>query len=200
MKLYADVPRRRTAQIVADLAMLAWVAGCVLLGRALHDAISALAAPGRRLESTGISFAHAMTEAGAAASDLPLVGDDLAGPFRSAASAGDGLSAVGTGLADGVNDLATIASWATAAIPILLVGLVWSLLRLRFARRATATQRLLGTDGDKDLLALRALSRQPLHRLTTISPDPVGAWRSGDEAAIAGLAALELRSSGLRPS
>ena len=191
MKLYADVPRRRTAQIVADLAMLAWVAGCVLLGRALHDAISALAAPGRRLESTGISFAHAMTEAGAAASDLPLVGDDLAGPFRSAASAGDGLSAVGTGLADGVNDLATIASWATAAIP---------LLRLRFARRATATQRLLGTDGDKDLLALRALSRQPLHRLTTISPDPVGAWRSGDEAAIAGLAALELRSSGLRPS
>ena len=51
MKLYADVPRRRTAQIVADLAMLAWVAGCVLLGRALHDAISALAAPGRRLEN-----------------------------------------------------------------------------------------------------------------------------------------------------
>lgn len=46
MKIYADVPRRRTAQIVADVAMLAWVVGCVLLGRALHDAISALAAPG----------------------------------------------------------------------------------------------------------------------------------------------------------
>lgn len=141
-----------------------------------------------------------MSEAGAAAYDIPLVGDNLAGPFRSAASAGDGLSAVGSGLADGVEDLATLAGWATATMPILLVGLVWLLLRLRFVRRATATQRLLGTEGDTDLLALRAIARQPLRRLSAVSTDPVGAWRSADPAVIAQLAALELRSSGLRPS
>ena len=31
-----------------------------------------------------------------------------------------------------------------------------------------------------DLFALRAMSHQPLHRLTRISGDPAGAWRRGD--------------------
>lgn len=200
MKLYADVPRRRTAQIVADLAMLGFVIGCVLLGRALHDAIAALAGPGLRLEASGESFAQSMTDAGAAAGDIPLVGDNLAGPFFNAATAGEGLSAVGTGVVDGVNDLGTLVGWATAGLPIVMIGTVWLVLRLRFVRRATATGRLLGTDGDTDLLALRAIARQPLRRLAAVSPDPVGAWRRADPVAIAQLAALELRSSGLRPS
>jgi hypothetical protein len=47
-------------------------------------------------------------------------------------------------------------------------------------------------------LALRALANRPLPKLAKISPDPVGAWRDQDPIAIRGLAALELRSSGIR--
>ena len=50
----------------------------------------------------------------------------------------------------------------------------------------------------RDLLALRALARQPLRRLVTMGPDLANGWRDGDPATLDALAALELRSLGLR--
>jgi len=47
--------------------------------------------------------------------------------------------------------------------------------------------------------ALQSMARQPLHLLARISDDPAGAWRRGDQAVIAELASLELRSEGLAP-
>ena len=38
MKLYADLPVRRTAQIVADTLVLLWVALWAWVGRLVHDA------------------------------------------------------------------------------------------------------------------------------------------------------------------
>ena len=55
------------------------------------------------------------------------------------------------------------------------------------------------SEADLDLFALRALANRPLPRLTEISPDPVEAWRRGDSEVVRALAALELRSIGLRP-
>ena len=52
---------------------------------------------------------------------------------------------------------------------------------------------------DLDLFALRALSRQPMHRLARISDDPAGAWRRRDPAVVRRLAELELRTVGLKP-
>ena len=87
----------------------------------------------------------------------------------------------------------------TAVIPIVLVVGVWLLLRLRFVRRATAAQRFIDADADLDLFALRALARQPMHRLARVSDDPAGAWRAQDPDVVRALALLELRDSGLRP-
>jgi hypothetical protein len=53
--------------------------------------------------------------------------------------------------------------------------------------------------GDALLLALRALARQPLHRLARIGEDPAGDWRRGDPGTVRALASLELTEIGLRP-
>ena len=80
---------------------------------------------------------------------------------------------------------------------VLIVVVVYLPLRYRFIRQATAGRRFVRSTDDLDLFALRAMARQPLHRLARISEDPVGAWRRGDPRVVRDLAALELRDSGL---
>jgi hypothetical protein len=80
-----------------------------------------------------------------------------------------------------------------------MVVLGWLPLRLRWIRRATLAASLRARPSGRDLLALRALTRQPLRRLVAIHPDPATAWRDGENAAMESLAALELRTLGLRP-
>ena len=79
-----------------------------------------------------------------------------------------------------------------------MVGL-WSVLRIRFIRQASAAQGLIDDAADLDLFALRALARQPMPRLARISADPGGAWRRGEPDVIYRLAVLELRDAGLHP-
>jgi hypothetical protein len=199
MKLYADLPGRRTAQLLADLAMVGWICLWVWVGRLVHDTTLELATPGRSLQDAGSGFRDQMNDAGDAVRDLPVVGDRIAEPFRSAGGAGTRIEDAGTDLVDAVTDLATILGWVTALVPILAVGLVWALLRGRFVRRATAAQRFVDDAADLDLFALRAMARQPMRKLATISSDPTGAWRRGEQDTIRALALLELRDSGIRP-
>jgi hypothetical protein len=199
MKLYADPPGRRTVQILADLGVLAWVCAWAWVGRLVHDTTMALAAPGRQLQDAGSGFREQMTSAGNSVRDLPLVGDKVSAPFRQVSGAGTTIEQAGTDLVDAVASLANILGWVTALVPILLVVLVWLLLRGRFVRRATAAQRFIDAAADLDLFALRALARQPMHKLASVSGDPTGAWRRGEEPTIRALALLELRDSGLRP-
>jgi hypothetical protein len=199
MKLYADLPGRRTAQILADLGMLGWVCLWAWVGRLVYDTTMALAEPGRRLQSAGSGFRDQMAQAGNAVRDVPLLGDSIATPFRQAGGAGTTIARAGSDLVDAVTSLATILGWVTALVPILIVGLVWGWSRTRFVRRATAAQRFIDSAADLDLFALRAMARQPMRRLAAVSDDPSGAWRRGEEATIRSLALLELRDSGLRP-
>ena len=74
----------------------------------------------------------------------------------------------------------------------------WLFLRVRFFRRQWTAITLASTAAGEELLALRALANRPLPKLAAVSADPVGAWRSQDPAAIRGLAALELRATGVR--
>ena len=78
-------------------------------------------------------------------------------------------------------------------MPVLMV---WLPLRARYAQlaRSAVTARAI----DTDLLALRAITRRPVRRLLKIAPDPAAAWRRDDRAVVRALAALELRSLGLR--
>jgi hypothetical protein len=84
-----------------------------------------------------------------------------------------------------------------AVVPIVLALMVWAFFRIRFAWRATAASRLVGTTGSMELFALRALTRQPLRRLTPLGPDLAGRFRDGDAMLVRQLAALELRSCGV---
>jgi hypothetical protein len=199
MKLYADLPGRRTVQILADVGILAWVSLWAWVGRLVHDTTMELAAPGRQLQTAGSGFRDQMTSAGDSVRDVPLVGDKIAAPFRQVSGAGTTIEQAGTDLVDAVTRLANILGWVTALVPILIVGLVWLFLRGRFVRRATAAQRFIDQAADLDLFALRAMARQPVSRLAMVTDDPGGAWRRGDPEVIRALALLELRNSGLRP-
>jgi hypothetical protein len=199
IKLYADTTGRRTAQILADVAVLMWVALCAWCGRVVHDATLQLLGPARRLESAGSTFGSTMQDAGSRLRQVPFVGEDLQAPFQRAAGTGTSIRDAGQQLGVAVGHLATVLGLMTAVVPILLVVGVWLVQRLRFARRATAAQRFLDAAAHLDLFALRALAGQPMHRLARVSDDPAGAWRVQDPAVVRALALLELRECGLRP-
>lgn len=199
MKLYADLPARRFAQVAADLLMLGWIVLWARIGMAVHASTLELAEPGRRLEGAGRGFRDKLTSAGDNVDDLPLLDDKVATPFREAADAGSSIEDAGRDLVTAVERLATTLGWVTALTPILIVGAFWLAARWRFVRRATAAQSLVDNVDDLDLFALRAMANQPLQRLARISDDPAGAWRRGDADVVRALAELELADCGLRP-
>ncbi len=198
LKLYADNPGRRTRQIISDVWFVVWCVGWILIARKLYDLLVPLAGPGRELESVGDSLSQNMVSAGDFIDGLPVVGDDLRGPFDRMGQAGQTLAAAGAAQQEVVTTAATYLSICLAVLAISLLALMWLPFRIRFVRRASAAQRFLHASGDLDVFALRALARQPLTALARISPDPAAAWRRGDPAAIRALAGLELRDEGLR--
>ena len=94
--------------------------------------------------------------------------------------------------------MALLLGLTVAAVPILLVAGVWLVVRARFVSRARAAGRILDSAADLDLFALRALATQPVRALARVSDDPANAWRRRDPEVVRSLAALELRSLGLR--
>ena len=198
-KLYADVTARRTAQIVADVIVACWVALCIWLGRTVSNGISALRGPVDDLTSAGDSIRDNMAGAADNLGGVPLVGDSLRGPFDAISSAGQSIADTGTSLGTTVDQVSRTVGVLTAVVPIVVVLAVWAVLRIRFIRRATVARRWLSRPGARELLALRALTRQPLGRLERLVDDPAGGFRRGDPAALDALAALELRASGLAP-
>ena len=199
MKLYADAPARRTRQLLGDLFLLLWVVVWVRFGMTVHDATLALARPGREIREAGTGLSVRLREAGTAVGDLPLVGEEIRGPFDGAGDAADQIARAGAAQVRAVQELAWWLGLAVALVPV-LVGLAAYLpARWRFVRTATAGQRFIDSSADLRLFALRAMARQPMHRLAGITGDPVAAWRRGDRSVIRELALLELRDAGLRP-
>lgn len=197
MKLYADRPRRLAAQLFADLLTVAWIVGWILIGRFVHEMISALAVPGEKMDDAGTSLSAKLLEAAGKVDDLPLVNDGIAVPFEGAAKAADQLRAAGEAQVEAVSTIAIWLAVGVAVVPVLMWLMVYVPLRWRFIRNATSTQRFLEAGTAADLVALRAMATQPLHKLVKISDDPVRAWRNGDPDVVARLAELELRSVGL---
>lgn len=197
--LYAADPARRTRQVLGDVLLLVWVVAWWRIGGAVHDATLQLAGPGRQMEESGTGLASRMRDAASAVDGAPLVGDRLRAPFDGAGAAADQLASAGTAQVGAVQDLAFWLQLAVVLIPVLLACAVHLPLRWRFVRRAAAAQRFVDADEDLDLFALRALTRQPMHRLARISDDPAGAWRRREEPVVRRLAELELRTAGLRP-
>lgn len=86
MQLYAQHPVVRSRQLTADAGFLAWILLWVLVARTVHRAVLVLAEPGRAVAGLGASVAGNMRSAADAAGDVPVVGDELASPFRALAA------------------------------------------------------------------------------------------------------------------
>lgn len=200
MQLYAASGPRRTRQVVLDGLLLCWVLVAVWLGAQVQDAAGSVADQVARVDSAGSSLAGGLTQAGDVLDGTPLVGDEVAAPFDSAAGSSTDLAQAG---ADTAASIETIGRWAGVGTALVLVLLVapWYLPgRLRFVVTASLVSRYLAGEGDPDLLALRALARQPVGRVVRRVPDAAARWRAGDPEAIRALAAMELRDLGVSPS
>jgi hypothetical protein len=196
--LYAERPAVWLRQLLTDIFVVVWVYAWIRGSMWLYDLVSKLAAPGRTLEGAGNGLADNLAKAGRAVGRVPVAGDELAGPFASAANAARSLADAGRDQQEIVHQLALALSVAVVALPLALVLFGWLPLRVRWMRRAGAAVALRDGRSGRDLLALRALAGQPLRRLTKLDPEIAQAWRRGDTDAVDALASLELRRLGLR--
>ncbi len=195
---YATTPGRLLAQLFSDAVVVVWTVAWVLVGVAVHRAVSTIAGVGRQVNSGARGIAENMESAGHSAEHIPLVGGAVSKPLTAASQAALDLAGAGHNLDTTATWLAVLLALAVASPPILAVMMPWLFLRARFFRRKWTVVALAATPAGEQLLALRALANRPLRRLAKVNSDPVGAWRREDPVAIHRLAALELRSAGLR--
>jgi hypothetical protein len=197
MRFYAERPGRFLLQLAADVLVVLWVWLCVEVSRAARAAVLELQSPADTLTGAGDGIRGAFDGAAQTAGRLPLVGEDLARALGAGTGAGDSIATAGRELAGTVATIAAGTALGIAVLGIVPVLLVWVPLRLRYARTAGSAAQIRAVD--TDLLALRAITRQPVRRLLRVSADPAAAWRRDDRDVVHALAALELRSLGLRP-
>lgn len=198
MRIYADLPGVGLRQLLTDLMVIAWVGFWIWAARWVYDRVSVLAIPGQKIESAGVGMSDGLADAGNRVGGVPAVGDELAAPFNTAAGAADALAEAGRAQQDGVHNLAIAIVFLVVIVPLGIVVFGWLPLRLRWIRRATLAATLRSRPAGRDLLALRALTTQPLRRLVRVHPDPATAWRDGEPGAMESLASLELKSLGLK--
>jgi hypothetical protein len=200
MKLYADRPLRLVNQLLGDVLVVVAIFLCVRLGRATMDKVAALAAPGEDAEAAARDVDGRMRDAAGGVADAPLVGVSLAKPFKALASTSRDLAATAQDYQDAVADLARLTGVLVAGVPILLLLVLWLPRRLAWVSEASAAHRLLKTGpAGADLLAVRALARQPLRRLAKVDADVIRGWKADDPVSTAELARLELDELGLKP-
>jgi hypothetical protein len=199
MKLYADTPGRFGRQLLADLLVAGWIALWIWLALSLRSRILRLAGPGEALQRAGSSFSGSLNDAGDKVGRLPVVGDDVAGAFRNAGGAGDSIAAAGRSQVDAVHQLAWFVPGLLLLLAAGIVVAIWLPARVRYAREAGAARRLLSGPDALEVFATRAVVRRPTPDLARLPESTITRWRAGDEDAAATLAALELKSLGLRP-
>lgn len=198
MKIYAELQRRRLRQLVADALFIAWIGGGIWIADWIRDRAASLAESGKTLERTGADLSERFAHAGDQARKAPGVGRVLAAPFETGTDAAEALVRAGQTYQDAIEGTGTVLAAVVLVVTFLVVLVVWLPPRARWIRRASAATRLRAEPAGRDLLALRALTSQPLRRLRQVADDPAGGWRAGDPAILASLAALELHSVGLR--
>jgi hypothetical protein len=205
MRFYAERPVRLALQVLTDVLVVAWVVLCVLVARASHAVVLRLGDPGVGMARAGESMRTAFDDAASTASNIPLIGEDLARALLSGSDAGNTLVNTGEQQVETIQTMATGTATSVVLVGALPVVLVWLLFRIRYARRASSAVLIRQTD--TDLLALRALTHLPVRQLLAATAardpaagpplDPASAWRAGDRLTMYRLAELELRSLGL---
>jgi hypothetical protein len=198
VKLYADRVPVALRQLLTDIFVVIWVYLWLRVAFWIHDVVEKLAVPGQKLEGAGSGIADNLAEAGGKVGRVPIVGDELTGPFTGAADAARSIADAGRQQQEFVEQLALILPAVAVGVPLALVLFLWLPWRLIWIRRAGVAAAVRNNPAGQDLLALRALATQPLNRLAKLGPDIAQNWRAGDSAAVAALAELELRELGLK--
>jgi hypothetical protein len=198
LKLYSDFPARRLRQITADIIALALITVSICIGVYVHSLVMDLATFGVQVEAAGEGFSETLTDVGDKVAVVPFLGGGVQSLFDDASDAGTNLADAGRSGQEAIRNLAVGLGSAIAVLPVLTILALWLLPRIRFVRRAGVAKKLLSSAGSLDLLALRALTSQNLSSLNAISPAVADEWRRGDTSTILSLAALELKSSGVR--
>jgi hypothetical protein len=198
--MYADRLPTAVRQLLTDLLVVIWVYAWIRGAMWLHDVVLKLGVPGQKLQGAGTGMADNLAQAGSTVGRVPIVGDDLTGPFNRAAEAARSLADAGREQQEVVGNLALVLALLLLAMPLGLVLFGWLPLRLRWMRRAGVARTVRDQPAGRDLLALRALATRPLNQLVKLGPDIAQSWRNGDPSAVDALAALELSDLGLRPA
>jgi hypothetical protein len=199
MGIYAQTPGRMTRQVLSDVFIVGWIFLMCQGGFAVRDAVQGLAEPVQAMTSSARNLGKELGEAQKAAQQIPAVGNQVGNSLRQVQRSNASIATFGEQQLSAISRMSIILGLITAIIPSAVALVLWLPIRLRFIRRMRAAQLLVSSAPDLEIFALRALTRQPLKALDRISPDPAGSWRRGDLRVINKLAALELRSLGLRP-
>jgi hypothetical protein len=196
MRIYAELPGRAVRQLLGDVLMVVWVVVVVGIARAAGVLVARLEGSAQRLSGAGEAIRGTFVDAARSAAKVPVVGDGLAAAFGPGVRAGESLVSSGKELSGTVAALGFGIGTGIVLIGAVPVVLVWVTLRVRWVLAAHSA--LAVRTVDTDLLALRALTRQPAQRLLSVCPDPANAWRRREQAALDSLAELELETLGLR--
>jgi hypothetical protein len=200
LKLYPDVPRRRTRSVATDVALVATVIAFALLGNWVHDSVDELAGLGQGVQDAGTAVRDGFGSAAGAVEDTPLVGDDVADGLRDAGgtTGGETIEAGRRG-EESAHDLANLLGWLTFLIPTGLVLHRFLPGRVREVRTLTHARQVLTAGSDEPerrrLLAMRAAFALPYGQLLRHTRDPLGDLEAGRYDALV-RAALE--DAGLR--
>lgn len=191
MRIWSEVPKRRTQEVVADLTTAAWVAFWASLGIQLYSTLSELAVVGTSIGDAGEGFESAGTTLERILSQIPLVGEG-AGNI-----AGDAFDGIGRPLVAAGADLERLLLIIAAVLGLLLVAVAlvpWLNRYLPWRRRRwgelNAADRAIrqvpagrtsevASEDLQQVLATRALYRLDYAELLDHSPDPIGDFVGG---------------------
>ncbi len=199
MGIYAQTPGRMTRQVLSDLFIVGWIFLMCQGGFAVRDAVQGLSEPVQAMTSSARNLGKELGQAQKSAQQIPGVGNEVSNSLKQVQRSNASIATFGEQQLAAISQLSVILGLVTAIVPAAIAVALWLPIRLRFIRRMQAARMLVSSAPDLELFALRALARQPLKALDRISQDPAGSWRRGDLRVINKLAALELRSLGLRP-
>ena len=186
MKLYPDIPARRSATIARDLLVVGLIVLFGWLGVKVYDTVERLNVLGRGVEHAGTSIHDGFQSAADAVGHLPVVGDKIANGLASGGQhSGDALTSLGRSGQDQVHKLALALGLAIFLIPVGFILVLYLPRRWRHIREMTDALTLLTHAGDparRLLLAQRAAFGLPVEALLAFTPDPIGdlCWSPDD--------------------
>jgi hypothetical protein len=182
VRFYPQLPGQRIGTISRDLLIVAFLLLFALFGKAVHDAVDALAVLGEGVRSGGEAVQGGFESAADAVDGTPIVGDDLADGFRDAGGASGGnVADLGRSGEAKVHYLANLLGFVTFAAPAALLLLAMLPPRIRQIRQLTAASRVLREPAGerRRLLAMRAAFALPYGQLLRYTKDPIGDLAEG---------------------